>query len=103
MSGCVPAAHLFKDWFTIGQLAGVAGRNIHGFSIQPISNTHSDWIDVIKSIQVGYGDLVDSIDHPRITSGTRLEPPARRLGPGVGAKLASGFWKGLSKCLFLVG
>src|SRR5437899_7731619 len=58
---------------------------------------------MIKSIQIGDGDLVDSIDHPRITSGHRVEPAAPPFAPRCCAKLASKVMKCLSQFAFLGG
>jgi len=88
MSGCVPAAHLLIDCLAIGQLAGVAWRNIKRFSVQPITNTNADRIDVIKAVKIGDSQLVNAIDHPCITSSDGVEPAAAALAPRCRTKLA---------------
>src|SRR5206468_10249710 len=88
-SRLVTAAHLFINGFAISQLARIARLNIQSFSFYLIGDTNPDWIDVIESIQVRDGDLVDSVDHTRVTSCHGVEPATSALASRCRAKLAS--------------
>ena len=99
----IPPGHFFIDRFAIGQLDCVARWNIQPFPVQLISNANANRIDTIQSVQIGDGDLVDPVDHSRVTSGHRVEPTAPAFASRCGAKFASEIMKHLRNCASSVG
>src|SRR5262245_46407376 len=89
MNGRVPAGHFFVNWFAIRQLIRVTRRNIQPFAVQLVSSTNADGIDLVESVQIGDGDLVDAVDHASVTSRDGVEPAASALASRSGAKFAS--------------
>src|SRR4029077_19109329 len=58
------------------QLSSIAPRNIEPFTIQPITHTNLNRIDIIETIEIGNRKLIDAIDHSGVASRNRVEPSA---------------------------
>jgi hypothetical protein len=68
-----------------------------------IGDTNPNWIDVIESIQIRDSDLIDSVDHARVTSCHGVEPATSALASRCRAKLASQIMQHLCQLRVLGG
>src|SRR6266513_613538 len=89
----VPALELLVNWFAISELRRVGWRHFQAFSIQSVSHADANWIDMIQPVKVRNSELVNPIDHCRVTGCYDVEPAAAPLAAGGCSKLASQFVK----------
>ena len=63
LSRLLPAGQFDENRHTAFKLTKVAGRNRQRFSSELIGDADFDTVDLIESVKVGYGQLVNAINH----------------------------------------
>src|SRR5881227_4295815 len=93
MRRLIPTANLLVDWLTIGQLSRVTRRNSQAFTVEAVGDADQNRIDIVQPIQICNSQLVDPVDHRRITRRDRVEPAAATRPTCSSAKFTSQFMK----------
>src|SRR5688572_11582983 len=99
----LPAGVLRIDRFTVGELTRVGWRHFEQFTVQTIMRADLNRSDGIEAIEVGDGNIVDAVEHPRVPRRDSVKPAAAPSAPGCRAELPAHAVKHIADLLVLRG